>query len=716
MTNKVDMRVREAAIIGFLKENMPGGSTVKEIWQALKKDKYLGDNITIQAYHRIVNKMVARGKLILSEGADTESHRFVVADHLTSENALSLTDIEEGLWSLSPPDALARYMDALDYFEGRQKDILHKTAQALLEEDPVDLVLEMLQDKLDRLFESLADYDDSETRDIMVEQELARRHEELVKIVHSYYGISATSLDLGDTDKVKSGQHTIKPDWTKIREAIQKRVFGDKALYYVDINRPKGSSTPQTFSVGGSDGSTHAGFVHLVPGAQFIDDTGQLILTFNNSLAKICLPDAIAKEYDFPYHGVPMTRAALEDPSNRGMIIARPWYPNLTDSEYEHMKKSALDVVQFRVDERIIQGTARALGTDRTRGSGKLLPRPQVHFRDGTVVPQEREFQHYNRRDEYGEMVREGIALSHSILNAVKESDRLIFAGAVKSTQLKTFSSLLNWYIARGSQKRCGKPIDPEWDISRACHINDNHAMTRLLTALPVKSDGKCLCSFAVLRPFPQLVATLSRRRIADSDWVDHFQDITNDGILDQQKYGGESHYLSTVYIPDDPYVRMCCEADYVMFYIGHTGGDPSPVLPRYEFLDSMRRRSLPDIRNRVSQRIKLIVESVIATGLSLDAEHNFMTKKTVIRIIPAILYDAHEKCKVWGHKLESELKSAITARLAERRRIRGAMPTGFDLIPVEIKQYLQQMQAALKADEEASEQLQLPESAEDQK
>ena len=716
MANQVDMRVREAAIISFIKANMPGGSTVKEIWQALREDEYLGDSITIQAYHRIINKMVARGKLVLAEGADTESKKFVVADYLTSENALSLTDIEEGLWSLSPPDALARYMDALDYFEGRQKDILHKAAQALMEEDPVDLVLEMLQDKIARLFESLADYNDPETRDTTVEQELARHHEELIRIVHSYYGISATSLDLGDIDKVKSGQHTIKPDWTKIREAIQKRVFGDKALHYVDIDKAKGSSTPQMFSVGGSDGSTHAGFVHLVPGAQFIDDTGQLVLTFNNSLAKVCLPDAIAKEYDFPYHGVPMTRAALEDPSNRGMIIARPWYPNLSDSEYEHMKKSALDVVQFRVDERIMHGTARALGTDRSRGSGRLLPRPQVHFRDGTVVPQEREFQHYNRRDEYGEMVQEGIALSYSILNAVKESDRLVFAGAVKSTQLKTFSTLLNWYIARGSKKRRGKPIDPEWDISRACHINDNHAMTRLLTSLSDKSDSKCLCSFAVLRPFPQLVTTLSRRRIADSEWVDHFQDITDKRILEQQKYGGESRYLSTVHIPDDPYVRMCCEADYVMFYIGHSGGDPSPVLPRYEFLDSIHRGSLPDIRNKVSQRIKLIVDSVVATGWSLDADHNFMTKKTVTRIIPAVLYDAHEKCKVWGHKLESELKSAIIARLAERRRIRGAMPTRFDLIPVEIRQYLQQMRSVLKDDEEASEQLQLPESTEDQK
>ncbi len=128
-------------------------------------------------------------------------------------------------------------------------------------------------------------------------------------------------------------------------------------------------------------------------------------------------------------------------------------------------------------------GTARALGQDRARGSGRLLPRPQIHFRDGTVVPQEREFNHYARMDEYGEMVREGIALSYSILRAVKDSKRLVFGGAVKSTQLKTFSSLLNWYISRGSARKFGRPIDPEWDVSKAGHISDNFQVPHVFDA-----------------------------------------------------------------------------------------------------------------------------------------------------------------------------------------------------------------------------------------
>jgi len=709
MAEKIDMRIREAAIVRFIKENGPDSVTVRETWEALRDEEHLGDHISIQAYHRIMNKMVARGKLI-EVGADgAESRRFAVASYLTPENSLSLTDIEEGLWMLSAPEALARYLDALDYFEGRQKDVLERVATALLDEDPVELVIEMLRDKLDRLFESLSDYADPETRDGSVEKEISMRHGELVTLAHSYYGLSACVLDLGDADKVKSQQHVIQPNWEQVRAAIQERVFGERTLYYTEVDQASESMEYQGFSVGGSDGSTHAGYVHVVPGAEFIEDAGQLVLTFNNSLARICLPESLASGFGFPYHGVPMTRAALEDPSNRGMILARPWYPNLTSSEYEHMKKSALDVVQFRVDERILLGTARALGTDRTKGSGKLLPRPQVHFRDGTVVPQEREFNHYCRRDEYGEMVREGIALSYSILRTVKDSNHLVFAGAVKSTQLRTFSSLLNWYIARGSARKFGTPIDPQWDMSRAGYISDNHAMTRLLTAVKPIEPKKCLCSFAVLRPFPQLITTLFREKISDKEWIEHFEDSRDREIKRQQRWGGPDHYMASADIPDDPYVRMCREADYVMFYIGHSGGDPTPVLPRYEFLDSLRGQPLPDMRRKVADKVRLIIRAVSLSGLSLDSEHNFMTNKRVTRIIPAVVYDAHEKCKVWGHKLESELKSAITARLAELRRLRGVTATGLTLIPIQIREYLQRMQRTLQQTSE-EEPPQLPE------
>ena len=692
MNRPIDMRTREATIVRFLREKKPEGASVREMWEALQEPDFLGDNITLQAYHRIANKMAERGKLEAYTPATSTSRMYRLADYLTPENALSLTDIEEALWSLSAPEALATYLDALDYFESRQQDVLEKAARGLLDEDPVELVLEMLQDKLARLQESLDDYSDPQTRDLTVEWEITARHGELITLVHSYYGISTVVFDLGDVERVKSGQHSISPEWGKVRNVLKQRVFGDRAIYFLPFASSEGS---QSFPVGGSDGSTHAGVVRAGLGADFVDESGELVLAFNNSIAGIQIPESAVSDFDFPYHGVPMTRAALEDPSNRGMILARPWHPNLTDSEYEHMKKTALDVVQYRVDERVMLGIARALGNDRVRGSGRLLPRPRVHFRDGTVVPQEREFNHYNRNDEYGEMVREGIALSYSILRAVKDSEKLVFAGAVKSTQLKTFSSLLNWYIARGSRRRFGRPIDPSWDMTRAGHISDNYAITRLLTAVK-PPEGMVACSFAVLRPFPQLVTNLFKLRVADNQWISKFEDDQRRRREERSRWGGVSHYLDNADASEDYYVRMCAEADYVMFYVGHTGGNPSPGLPRYEFLDSLRALDTNEAKLRVAQRIKSIVEAISITKLAVDADHNFLTNKRVTRIIPSVVYDAHEKCKVWGHKLETELKSAIVARLAELKRVRGITAKNFTLVPVGIGEYLNRMRQAL--------------------
>ena len=377
------------------------------------------------------------------------------------------------------------------------------------------------------------------------------------------------------------------------------------------------------------------------------------------------------------------------------MILARPWHPDLTDSEYEHLKKTALDVVQYRVDERIMLGTARALGNDLSRGSGRLLPRPRVHFRDGTVTPQEREFNHYNRQDEYGEMVREGIALSYSILRAVKDSQRLVFAGAVKSTQLKTFSSLLNWYIARGSAKRFGQPIDPLWKTTLAGHISDNHAMTRLLASVE-RPEGQVACTFAVLRPFPQLVTSLYRSRISEDEWVKKFREYQERMKEEHSQWGGTPYYLDTADVEEDYYVRMCAEADYVMFYVGHTAADPSPGIPRYEFLDSIRRLSLEDAQARVSAKIDYIVEAISVTSLTRDSDHNFLSNKRISRLVPSVVYEAHEQCKVWGHKLEAELKSEIVARLAVLKRARGITARSFSLLPIPVSAYLRKMQRSL--------------------
>ncbi|MBD0383272.1 hypothetical protein [Paenibacillus sedimenti] len=702
----IEMPYREASIIRYLRWKMPVGAPIREVWETLSRANDpehfpfgIGDNITLQAYHRIFTKMISRGKIEETENADTTIRFYKPTPYLIPENSMTLNDINENLLSLTAPEALAKYIDALDYFERNQSEALHKAAEALLEEEPVQLVLEMLQDEVRKLNETLDDFNDAETRDDSVETELEQRHKRLSTIVHSYYGIPVSILDTQDLNRLMKNRTTIKPNWNKVKDTLKKRVFGDRCIYQVDVSDFLQSDDAKKLTVSGSDGSMHAGLVRGVTAQAYSEDDNNSVLTFNNSIAYVSIAENNQpNEYEFPYHGVPMTRAALEEPSNRGMVLSPSWFPELEQSEYEHMKKSALDVIQYRIDERIITGTARALGSDSSRGAGKLLPRSQVHFRDGSVVPQERELNHYERLDSYGEMSQEGIRLSHNILRIVKESSSTVFAGTVKSTQLKAFSELLNWYISCGSKRRFGRPIDPFWDLSRAANISDNVAMTKLLSTLGKPEEGVFWVTFSILRPFPQLVTHFSRRKYEDDNWVDFFEDRKNKQLVEYNKYGGSRPYFDGVGIEDDAYVRMLKEADYVMFYIGHTWGNPPIILPRYEFMDSLRKRDLKDAATRVSRKIKLIVQAIALTKLAQDTDHNFMTGKKFVKVVPFVVYEAHEKGKVFGHKLEAELKSAIFARLAELKRVRGNVPALSELYPVPIRGYFEQMQKLLPA------------------
>src|SRR5207237_5233045 len=104
-------------------------------------------------------------------------------------------------------------------------------------------------------------------------------------------------------------------------------------------------------------------------------------------------------------------------------------------------------------------------------------------------------------RNSYGDIVREGINLSYKILREVKDSDRRVFAGAVKFTVLRTFSTIMNWFIK--------KHVEPSWDTARTSVISDPVAMTRLFTALPPLRPGEDYRSRVMVRPFAAMVTDL---------------------------------------------------------------------------------------------------------------------------------------------------------------------------------------------------------------
>jgi len=666
--------------------------TIRDIWEAAKQSREnggIGDAASLPTYHRTVAKLVREGQVEEVDTSRDGSAVYKLAEQLSPLNTYTLTDLNEALWQLSASEALALYLDAVDYYELRSEEVLGKAARMLLNEDPRELVLQMLRDLAEEIEEDRDIFRDPDATDPAHHAAMKRRLDELGRFLYGDLGINAKVWGLPTLERLENGAMVQPSDWGSVGRAVAERVYGGAFIERASI--PEVKAPERGMIVAGSDGSSHAGYVRGVPAPRYVEEEGRLILTFNNSIAYVELPEDYPYRVPSPYHGVPMTRAALEDPHNRGMVISRPWFPDLSDSEFEHMKKAALDVVQFRVDERLINGTARAYGTAPAAGDSGLLPRPNVLIRDGTVTPQEREFQHYINRKAYGDVVREGIALSYSILRSVKDSEHRVFAGAVKSTQLRTFSRIINWYIKRR--------VDTGWDLSKVSYVTDTVAVTRMLTVLPNLGPSEYYRTCVIVRPFWALDTNFRGRRLEDTteSWLAEFRRRRDAQVKDWQDHGGEVPRLQGIELEDDPFVRMCQEADYAAFYFGKpTAGNPSLTLPRFEFMDALR--SLPEDRRarRVARAVDLIMTGVHLSKWSLDREHNFMSRRKLPRLIPYVVYEAHEKCKTLGHKLEAELKQAIAMRLSQLKKLRGLAVPKVLIEPIPVKSYLANLQRRL--------------------
>jgi hypothetical protein len=238
--------------------------------------------------------------------------------------------------------------------------------------------------------------------------------------------------------------------------------------------------------------------------------------------------------------------------------------------------------------------------------------------------------------------------------------------------------------------------LDPNWDISRAGHITDNAAISRLLSTLKPSTQSHYLCTCVVIRPFFALVPALNRA-VKDGGWLNDFKRRRDESVKNWKAHGGDRPYFDTVDMEADPYPRMCEDADYAIFYIGHTAGDPAPMTPRYEFLDSLRKRGAEELSQRVMDKVGRIVACLHLTGFSLDQEHNYYTSKTLVKILPFVVFNAHEHCKVLGGKLESELKSEVVAKLNQLKTGRGLSPAQVSLIPVEIRKYIERSKKVLE-------------------
>lgn len=714
----IPVRDREIQILNYLRALPPDSAkSVREIWEAVSQ--ILKDTVTVQAYHKIIDRLFATGQ-IEEAGDDVALGKlYRLAPYLHVSNPATLDDIHEWIMASMPPsEILAKAMTATDYLDEMKDTTLRRAAVALLDEDPVKLFYDMLLFYLTALEKDLNTYNHlhpstlkPELRDLQLKNRIWNEYHDLDLLLYRDLSIPLNIVDITDVVQIEKGlpaQISYAKD--ALEEILRQRVFGESFLMKTDVSAVRGTAVAQRVSVAGTDGSTHSGILSIHTARAFSEEHGVLI-TFNNAMAYVVEPELSRGRITYPFHSVPMTRSALDDPNNRGMVLAPMMFPDLDEGAYEHMAHTATDVVQWRVDAAVFSGRARALSPEGVLSlqHGMLLPAPTVQIRDGSVMPFEREFRHYEIMNAYGDFAREGIALSNEILQRVtsqrSESIR-VFAGAVKTTRLRIFSRVLNWYITEGSKKRFGEPIDATWDVRHASLLSDNEAMTYLLNVLSDSQDikdGIFYVTCVVVRQFHSLTEHyrphLGLGSTDEDRWIKYFEHLRERKLDHNKTLGGPPTYLDTVEIADDPYIQMCARADYGMFYIGHTDSEPPPLIPRYEFLDSLRGMSPEKASERVQRNVERILLALDHTGLQIDKDHNFMSRKQIVKIIPEVIFTAHEHGKALGHRLESELKSWVVARLQEMRKTRGLKPGDVDLLPVPIKTYLEKHLKALTDD-----------------
>lgn len=703
---KPDVHKREVAIINYLREREQDGATARAIFEQVSAQ--LGDTVSRPAYYKLLGRLVAAGKIEVVD--DGTAQRYVVSAQIHETNRLTLDDVYEMLPFVESSEALARAVEAQQYYVEHQRTTLQRTAQALTTENAVDLFFLWIEDLIDSLDADLAIYQHREPdgqlvfADTNLEGRIRSQCERLRNILYRYLSIPHEVVDLPLWEGIRGLRQTgtFARNMEKLKEVLHLRVFGvgeaKTVIGLVTVPHPRIASAKDELLVSGSDGSFHAGTLGLRTAQGYIEDESSVV-TFNNSVAFVRSSERLKlhrgdKQF---VHSAPLTRQTMDDPTYKGMVLVPFMFPMLTESEYEHMTRTATDVVQMRVDDEVTNGTARDVAT------GEEVPKPRVHIRDGTITPQDRGFNHYILMNPYGEITREGIRRSRNILQRIVTARKApqVYAGAVKATQIRLFSHLINWYITRGSKLTKGEAIDATWDISRADYIADTKAMTVLLSTLEPRRerDGFWL-SCVIIRQFPSLTDFYDTHLPDGEGWLEFLQQKRRRALEDYEQYPGVLPYhalLSEDELYEDSYLYMLETADYASFYIGHTSGEPAPQIPRYEFLCSLRNTKTGEQAEHVVRyNLEQLVTALLVCDFSLDRDHNFLSKLSLVKLIPSVVYRAHEFAKHLGKKLESEFKSIVVARLAERRKQR--IEAGeVDINPVGVVDYLKRFTNARK-------------------
>ena len=181
-------------------------------------------------------------------------------------------------------------------------------------------------------------------------------------------------------------------------------------------------------------------------------------------------------------------------------------------------------------------------------------------------------------------------------------------------------------------------------------------------------------CTFVVTRDFHSTTEFYqSTRPVEEAGGWDAFICREREGRRQRRASTGEQpDWDEGLDLADDDFVYACKNVRYASFYLGTTGGEPAPLIPRYEFLLPRPDGEVPSLVEETQDKL---IRAVMGAGFLLDRDHNMFTGRRFTRVLPYVVHRAHESSKAFGGVLERVLHGAVATLLsrAQGRRMIGS-------------------------------------------
>jgi hypothetical protein len=488
----------------------------------------------------------------------------------------------------SPIDRTAEYMQRAVKMEEAWETTVQEARERLLTVDPRELYFEFLRDLKSRTEKGGAQ---------------AERYAKLLENV-AFRGLGITIESLEILPPLKGGTRwRVRFEAEAIRKHIGSHIVGKHFLNPVQAdNDAWGTTTPL---IGASDISQHRSAVP-VP-ARFFKRSVPFVL--NNAAGALFKRKGNMPKYDNVFNPKP------DENLLRWMLIDPSYQDELQPEDYERCIASAMDVGQFKFDlEFLMKGEQH----------------PHIIFRDGSLFPQDAYLDNYVVEGRRGAFTREAIIELLNCLLYARELG-LIYCGVSKSIQLKVYSAVVDWFIA--------KEVDKDWEVGNYT-LNDGQAMSILLASPDFVADN-----------LQQVVATCLVKRA----FTTRANLNTRAGYLSRLDDYYDSYAKQHPETDITPFRRLCEIAQVYMCFIGHSKS-PQQQIPRYEFFYADAFGPIQQVTDKVFAALRYC-------GLMSDHDHSIMSDKPITYLLPSVTQQAHLLSKDVGRYIDSATGQWIMAR-----------------------------------------------------